>query len=97
MVPSEFSDALQERSNLLLSKNLHQLLSLVHDLERVRVLLDSDKLYVQRTAGLARSTSKEDPLDCPFVLKGLKEMLFAENDLMELKKVISKISGELNG
>ena len=63
-----------EELDVLCDKNdltKEELLRVVGLLDQLYKLIDKDGLYVQRTAALARSTTKEDPLECRFVAKSL--------------------------
>lgn len=97
MQRSEVTDYLEELSSEQLGMSLPKMLNVIEKLEELRILLDSDSLYTQRTIGLARGTKKEDPLDCPFVLRALREMLTTnKDDLREIKLVIRWLDSELN-
>ena len=75
------------------SLNLKELLNVIEVLEEVRVLLDDQHLYVQRTAGLARGTTKPNPLDCPFVIKSMTKMLDEHlEDFSKLKRRIEQLN-----
>ena len=85
-----------EELEIASSEQLHltppQMLSVIGRLEELRVLLGADHLYTQRCIGLAKGTNKENPIDCPFVLKALREMLTTnKEDLVKAVKLLSEI------
>lgn len=97
MQKTEVTDYLEELSSQQLNMNLPKLLSVIEKLEELRILLGSDHLYTQRTQGLARGTKKDDPLDCAFVLRAIREMLTTnKDDLREMKHLIRWLDSELN-
>lgn len=84
-----FKDELNELCHDRTGLSLHELLDVIGEFEKLRKLFDTSALYTQRAIGLANSTSKEDPLDCPYVLKSLKEMITTNKD--ELDKALSGV------
>tara|TARA_A100001011_G_C14270193_1_gene826657 strand:+ start:1520 stop:1870 length:351 start_codon:yes stop_codon:yes gene_type:complete len=61
-----------------------EIIRLVDVLEKVRKLLESEKLYVQRFAGLKRNTKKEDPLECHYIQRCMVEWLKEPDQLTDL-------------
>lgn len=72
------------------SLNLKQMLRVIEILDEIRVLIDDEHLYVQRCAGLARNTTKPNPLECPFVLKAISKML--DGNFQDFRKVVTYIA-----
>jgi hypothetical protein len=95
MKTNEVTDLLTEKSMEQHGLSLHELLTVIESLEKLRVLLGEDHLYTQRCIGLARSTSKDDPLDCGFVLRAMKEMLTTNaEDFAEVRRLIGRLAAE---
>jgi hypothetical protein len=96
MESNEVTDYLTELSTAQLNLSLPNMLKVIEKLERLRILLSTDHLYTQRTVGLARGTTKDDPLDCSFVLRAMREMLTTnKDDLQEVKRLLYWLSNEL--
>lgn len=92
-----YLDALNELCVEETSLSLKQMLSVIEKLEELRILLGQEHLYTQRAIGLAKGTKKEDPLDCPFVLRAIKEMLTTNKEsLVQSKNLIQWLNEELN-
>jgi hypothetical protein len=98
MQPRATTLTLEEHTQLLhtlcqqqLNLSIPQLLSTIPHLDKLRTLLSEDNLYVQRFAGILRSTTKEDPFDCTYVKKCA--IVFMENpkEFTELKNTIKKL------
>jgi len=72
------------------------LLSTIPHLDSIRSLLSEDNLYIQRFAGILRTTSKEDPFDCTYVKKCA--IVLAENPeaFTKLKQEIQTLYNLLN-
>jgi len=81
-------EALDELCQEVLDLRAQQLLDLVHSLDKLRGLLSEDKLYVQRFAGLLRTTNKSNPLDCKYVSRCLLEFLKQPDNCQQLKNTI---------
>lgn len=97
MQRNEVTDYLEELSFEQLNLSLPKLLEVIEKFEELRILLGSDHLYTQRTVGLARGTKKEDPLDCSFVLRAIREMLTTnKDDLRKMKQAVRWLDSELN-
>jgi|688.fasta_scaffold895141_2 hypothetical protein len=97
MERTEVTDYLEELTKEQLDSTLPHFLEVIEKLEELRILLGSDHLYTQRTIGLARGTKKEDPLDCAFVLRAIREMLTTnKKDLKDIKHLIRWLDSELN-
>lgn len=78
------------------SLNLKQMLRVIEVLDEIRVLIDDEHLYVQRCAGLARNTTKPNPLECPFVLKAISKMLDEHlGDFKKLGVCVAEVEGVL--
>ena len=84
-----FKDELESACYSETGMTLNELLSVIGEFEKLRKLFDSDALYTQRAIGLARGTSKENPIDCPFVMKALREMF--TNDKQALKGALNQV------
>lgn len=98
MQQTEVTDYLTELSLNQLQLSLPRLLKVIGILDEIRVLLDPDHLYTQRCIGLARGTNKDDPLDCTFVLRAIREMLTTnQEDFYKVRNLIRTLDCELNG
>jgi hypothetical protein len=92
LTPSQLRAAIQERSLAKIGFTPSEAVELADLLEKVRKLLESDKLYVQRFAGLKRNTNKEDPLDCHYVQKCLLEWTGQPESVLDLLKLTTQLS-----
>ena len=70
-----YLEEIEERCLDKTSLSPEQLLRVIASLEKIRILLGEDHLYTQRADGLAKGTSRKDPLDCPFVIKALIKII----------------------
>jgi hypothetical protein len=92
LTPSQLQDALHERSLAKIGLDPFQAVELADLLEKIRKLLEPDKLYVQRFAGLKRNTNKEDPLDCHYVQRCLIEWTEQHESVLDLLRLADELS-----
>ena len=82
--PEAQVELLREQSLKRLGLTPDETVRLVDILEDIRKLLDSEKLYVQRFAGLKRNTKKKNPLECHYVHRCMVEWLREPDQLADL-------------
>ena len=87
-MPDPAHQALDELCQEVTGLRAQHFLTLIHPLDELRRLLDEDNLYVQRFAGLLRTTNKSDPFDCKYVSKCLSEFLNQPDNCSKLKQLI---------
>lgn len=90
--PSQLYTALHERSLLKIGLEPSSAVKLATLLEKIRKVLESEKLYVQRFAGLSRNTNKEDPLECHYVQRCLIEWLEQPESVLELFELTDELA-----
>jgi hypothetical protein len=73
-----------------LDLSLDELLLSIPLIRELQVLMDKP-LYFQRFAGLLRATTKEDPLDCTYVLKCVIELLKHADEFKEFANLVHQI------
>ena len=70
--------------------DLDTVLEITKKAEALRKLLGEDGIYTQRTTGLARGTTKDDPKDCRYVQKALAEA-FSKDGYLKLRILVDDI------
>ena len=82
----------EERCQTNLHLSLPELLSLVEQLENVRLILGKDCLHTERVIGLKEGSVSADPLECAFVLKALLLMVEQPKAFEVLRSLMEDIS-----
>lgn len=73
------------------------LVELIKTLNQIRLLLGPDALYVERAFGIARSSTRDDPLECHLVQLALERWSREPNLLRKLTELVELVGGMRDG